>query len=66
MFFMFFHSLYSLDLHQQIAQLHSQLERSNSHITNVEQELISSKVNVDLEVLKVREDHLRLRDRYER
>ncbi|XP_067682382.1 tight junction-associated protein 1-like [Haliotis asinina] len=56
----------SLDLHQQIEELQCQLLRSNSHISLIEHELIDSKQLAEYEVLKLREEFARLRDRYDR
>lgn len=54
------------DLHQQIAELHSQLQRSGSHIASIEHELMDSKQAMDLELIKTKEDLNRLRERYDR
>ncbi|GFO27474.1 tight junction-associated protein 1 [Plakobranchus ocellatus] len=54
------------DLHQQIAELHSQLQRSGAHITSIEHELMDSKQAMDLELIKTKEDLSRLRERYDR
>lgn len=56
----------SLDLHQQIAELHSQLQRSGAHITSIEHELMDSRQTMDLDLIKVKEELSRLRDRYDR
>ncbi|KAH9509363.1 Tight junction-associated protein 1 [Bulinus truncatus] len=55
-----------LDLHQKIAELHSQLHRSNTHISNIEHELIDNKQAMDSELAKTKDDLSRLRERYER
>ncbi|RUS87652.1 hypothetical protein EGW08_004575, partial [Elysia chlorotica] len=39
------------DLHQQIAELHGQLQRSGSHIASIEHELMDSKQAMDMELI---------------
>ncbi|CAL1529422.1 unnamed protein product [Lymnaea stagnalis] len=55
-----------LDLHQQIAELHSQLQRSGAHISSIEHEFIDSKQAMDVELTKTKEELGRLRERYDR
>ncbi|KAL5009404.1 hypothetical protein ScPMuIL_014985 [Solemya velum] len=56
----------SLDLHQQIEELQSQLRSSSIHISYIEHELMDSKCAADFEVLKLKDELAKLRDRYER
>jgi len=55
-----------LDLHQQIAELHSQLARNGSHIGSLEQTLTDTRSNADFELSRTKDDMARLRERYER
>jgi tight junction protein 4 (peripheral) len=55
-----------LDLQQQIAELHSQLHRSGTHISNIEHELLDSRQSMDVELMKTKEELNRLRERYDR
>ncbi|KAL4237388.1 Golgi organization [Mactra antiquata] len=57
---------HSLDLQQQIEELHSDLLRSKSHISNMEHEYDNRLQSSNYEILKLREDFVKLRDRYER
>ncbi|XP_021342061.1 tight junction-associated protein 1-like isoform X2 [Mizuhopecten yessoensis] len=56
----------SLDLHQEIEALESQLRKSNNHISQIEHEIIDSKHVAEYEVLKLTEELAKLRDRYDR
>lgn len=56
----------SLDLHQKIVELESELRRSNEHISKIGWELMDSKQVANYEVLKLREELNKLRDRYDR
>ena len=56
----------SLDMHQQIEELESQLRKSNNRLSQIEHELIDSKVTAETEVLKLRDELNKLRDRYDR
>ena len=56
----------SLDMHQQIEELESQLRKSNNRLSQIEHELIDSKVAAETEVLKLRDELNKLRDRYDR
>lgn len=56
----------SLDMHQQIEELESQLRKSNTRLSQIEHELMDSKVNAENEVLKLRDELNKLRDRYDR
>lgn len=56
----------SLDLHQKIVELESELRRSNEHISKIGRELMDNKQVADYEVLKLREELGKLRDRYDR
>ncbi|XP_060083723.1 tight junction-associated protein 1-like [Ylistrum balloti] len=57
---------HSLDLHQEIEALESQLRRSNNHISQIEHEIIDSKQMAEYEVLKLTDELAKLRDRYDR
>ncbi|CAG2196924.1 uncharacterized protein LOC143069771 isoform X1 [Mytilus galloprovincialis] len=61
-----FSSNSSLDMHQQIEGLESQLRKSNTRLSEIEHELIYSKVAAESEVLKLRDELNKLRDRYDR
>ncbi|XP_033736339.1 tight junction-associated protein 1-like isoform X2 [Pecten maximus] len=56
----------SLDLHQEIEALESQLRKSNNHISQIEHEIIDSKQLAEYEVLKLTDELAKLRDRYDR
>jgi tight junction protein 4 (peripheral) len=56
----------SLDLHEQIEALHSQLQKSQSSLHYVERELMDGRTLMDLELTKTREELVRLRERYDR
>ena len=56
----------SLDMHQQREELESQLRKSNNRLSQIEHELIDSKVAAETEVLKLRDELNKLRDRYDR
>ncbi|XP_069117530.1 tight junction-associated protein 1-like isoform X1 [Argopecten irradians] len=56
----------SLDLHQEIEALESQLRKSNNHISQIEHEIINSKQLAEYDVLKLTEELAKLRDRYDR
>lgn len=61
-----FTSILSLDLHQKIVELESELRKSNEHISKLGRELMDNKQVADYEVLKLREELGKLRDRYDR
>lgn len=61
-----FTSILSLDLHQKIVELESELRKSNEHISKLGRELMDNKQVADYEVLKLREELSKLRDRYDR
>lgn len=56
----------SLDLHQKIVELESELLKSNEHISKIGRELMDNKQVADYEVRKLREELGKLRDRYDR
>lgn len=56
----------SLDLHQKIVELESELRKSNEHISKIGRELMDNKQVADYEVRKLREELGKLRDRYDR
>ncbi|XP_076442826.1 tight junction-associated protein 1-like [Babylonia areolata] len=56
----------NLDLHEQIEALHSQLQRSQQSLGQVELELMEGRQLMDLELTKTREELVRLRERYDR
>ena len=56
----------SLDLHEQIEALNSQLQRSQASLGQVEHELMEGRQLMDLELTKTREELVRLRERYDR
>jgi predicted nucleic acid-binding Zn-ribbon protein len=53
-------------MHQQIEELESQLRKSNNRLSQIEHELIDSKVAAETEVLKLRDELNKMRDRYDR
>ncbi|XP_061174281.1 tight junction-associated protein 1-like isoform X1 [Saccostrea echinata] len=56
----------SLDLHQKIVELESELRKSNEHVSKIGRELMDNKQLADYEVHKLREELNKLRDRYDR
>lgn len=57
---------HSLDLQQQIEELHSQLLRSHANLSNMEQDYGNKVRALNTEIMKLREELIKLRDRYER
>lgn len=66
LFVLLYYMFLSLDLHQRIVELESELRKSNEHISKIGRELMDNKQLADYEVLKLREELGKLRDRYDR
>ncbi|KAK3597160.1 hypothetical protein CHS0354_038089 [Potamilus streckersoni] len=56
----------NLDLHRQIGQLESQLMKSHSHITSIQQDLVFVKEASEMEINKLQDELAKIRDRYDR
>lgn len=56
----------SLDLHQRIETLESSLRRNNTHISQIEHELIDNKQAAACDIFKLTDELSKLRERYDR
>ena len=57
---------FSLDLHHEIEELRSKLNKSNAHMAQMEGEFQDSRDYADTQIDKLQDELAKLRDRYDR